>query len=595
MTQALPDTPTPATGTAATASAPAPATLRVRAGQASRAGRKPENEDAIGIRLPEPAVVARKGVALALADGVSGAGEGRHAAEASVQGFLNDYYSTPDTWTVRTAADRVLSALNRWLHGQGQQYTQVHQGFLCTFSALVLRSQSAHIFHIGDSRVWRLRDRTLEPLTLDHATRVGGGTTYLTRALGMDHQVEIDFRVTDVQTGDLFLLSTDGVHGFLPMPQLRKLLDGAAQDPQACCEQLLDAALAAGSDDNLSCQLLVVDAMAPADADDSRLQAATLPFLPDLAPGQLLDGLRVEGELHANARSQVYAVRDEASGRRLALKTPSRLCEGDTVALERFAIEDWLGQRFDHRHLIRGVPPLRERRSLYLLQEFLEGETLGAWSRQHPVPPVQTVVEFAVQAVKGLQALHRREVLHLDVRPDNLFLCSDGTLKLIDFGSVRVAGLDARTVEDTPGAAEYAAPECLLQVPRDERADQFSLAVTLYELLTGEHPFGDSYARARTLFDLQRLRYQSACRRNPHVPLWLDAALKKALSFSADERYETLSEFLADLRRPNPSLAPVEARPWLERDPAGFWRALALLMTAVALAEFFWMLSPFSR
>lgn len=570
----------------------APAGLCVRAGQASRAGRKSENEDALGIRVPEPPLLARKGVALALADGVSGAGEGRHAAEACVQGFLSDYYSTPDTWSVRTAGERVLSALNRWLHGQGQQYTQVHQGFLTTFSAVVLRAQSAHLFHVGDSRVWRWRQGALEPLTLDHATRLGAGKTYLTRALGMAHQVEIDYRVCDVAAGDVFLLSSDGVHEFLSPPRLKRLLNDAAADPQACCERLLDAALEAGSDDNLSCQLLVVDALAPPEAGDSRRLAASLPLLPDLAPGQRLDGLVVEAELHANARSQVYRVRDEAGGRTLVLKTPSRLCEGDEAALARFAVEDWLGQRFDHRHLIRGVVPVRERSGLYLLQEALEGETLSAWRRRHPRPAVPEVVALAAQAVKGLQALHRREVLHQDLKPDNLFLCSDGTLKLIDLGAARVAGLEDAEGADFPGAAEYAAPECLLHLPRDARADQFALAVTVYELLTGAHPFGEEWTRARTVYDFRRLRYQSACRHHPHVPLWLDAALCKALALDPEQRYESLSEFLADLQRPNPALAPVGARPWLERDPAGFWRALALALAAVALLEFLLLVAP---
>lgn len=583
MNQALPHTPSPTRQG-----------LSVRAGQASRAGRKPENEDALGLRLPDSPPLRHRGLAMALADGVSGTGEGRHAAEVAVQGFLTDYYATPETWSVKTAGERVLSALNRWLHGQGQQYTQAHQGLLTTFSALVLRAHTAHLFHVGDSRIWRLRNRHLEPLTQDHATRVGATRTYLTRALGMDHQVEIDFRATDAQADDVFLLTSDGVHGFLPTPRMKRLLEGAADDPQACCERLLDAALEAGSDDNLSCQILVVVALDPPQAEDTHLQATTLPLLPDLSPGMVIDGLRVEAELHANARSHVYRVRDEATGEVLALKTPSRLCADDAAALARFAQEDWLGQRFDQRHLLRGVVPRRARTGLYLLQDYLEGETLAAWGRHHPLPPAQTVAGFAAQAVRGLQALHRREVLHQDIKPENLFLCTDGTLKLIDYGAARAAGHGDADAAERPGAAEYAAPEYALGLRRDERADQFALAATLYELLTGSHPYGDGYARCATLFDFQKLRYASACRHNPHVPLWLDAALKKALSFAPAERYDSLSEFLADLTRPNPALAPVQARPWLERDPAGFWKAVALVMTGLALLELFWLLPPAS-
>lgn len=565
--------------------------LQVRAAQCSRAGRKPENEDALGIRVPHDHQSVSKGVALVLADGVSGSGEGRRAAEVSVQGFLTDYYATPETWTVKTSGERVLSALNRWLYGQGQQYTQAHQGFLTTFSALVIRSQTAYLFHVGDTRIQRLRGDTLEPLTKDHATRVGSDKTYLTRALGMDWQVEIDYRTADVQAGDVFFLSTDGVHEFLPRPMLKKLLGSATENPESCCEAILDVAYELGSDDNISCQIIVIDALAAMGADDSRLQAASLPLPPELQIGQILDGLRIEAELHANARSQLYLVRDEKSGNAYVLKTPSRHFEDDKDQLMRFALEDWIGQRIDQAHVVKGVAPPQARHCLYLLQEYLEGETLGAWAKTHPRPAAQTVVAFAEQAIKGLRTLHRRETLHQDIKPDNLFLCRNGTLKLIDLGAVHVAGLGDESPQDRPGAAEYAAPEYALNLPRDARSDQFSLAVTLYELLTATHPYGEAYVRATSVAHFQRLEYISACRHNPHVPLWLDSALKKALAFAPQQRYDSLSEFLVDLQKPSPVLAPVNARPWLERDPAGFWRAFALTMGLLAVFELFWILS----
>ena len=562
-------------------------TLRVRAAQSSRAGRKPENEDALGIRLPDDHALISKGIALALADGVSGAGEGRRAAEVSVQGFLSDYYATPETWTVKTSTFRVLAALNRWLYGQGQQYTQMHHGFLTTFAALVVRSQTAHIFHVGDTRIQRLRGSTLEPLTLDHATRVGAEKTYLSRAFGMDWQVEIDYRTVDVQPGDIFLLSTDGVHEFLPNPRLKSLLAQALDNPETCCEALLDAAYMAGSDDNISCQILVIDSIPPLEAEDSRLQASHLPLLPGLVAGQIIDGLHIDAELYASSRSQLYLVHDEITRRVMTLKMPSMHYADDVEHLARFALEDWVGQRIDHWNVVKGWPAPRQRKCLYLLQEYLDGETLAAWAKKNPHPPVQIITGFAAQIIKGLRALHRRETLHQDLKPDNIFLCSDGTVKLIDLGSASVAGFEDKLSNGRPGAAEYAAPEYAFNLPRDSRADQFSLAITLYELLTGQHPFGEAYAVAQSPADFQLLHYTSACRHNPHVPVWLDAALKKACSFVADERYAALSEFLMDLESPNPTLAPVNARPWLERDPAGFWRSVALLLMAIALGELF--------
>ncbi len=551
--------------------------LMVAAAQYSSAGLKDVNEDALGIRLPPEPLRSRKGVAMVVADGVSAAQGGRQAAEASVQSFLSDFYSTPDSWSVKTSGERVLSALNRWLYGQGQQYINAHQGFLTTFTALVLRSRTAHIFHVGDTRLYRLRDGELELLTKDHAMRVNAQTTYLTRALGMDWYVEIDYGATDIRAGDLFFSASDGVHGFVPRALLSDILQDHTRTLEQRCQHLVELALEQGSDDNLSAQLLEVQQLGRGDADDSRLAAVQLPMPPDLSPGQVLDGYEVEAELHASPRSHLYRVRDQATGQVYALKAPSRFFEQDLEYRSHFAVEEWIGSRIDSPHVVKVYTPERARQCLYYIQEYLEGETLRAWRERNPDPDIKTVVGFAGQIMKGLRALHRREALHQDIKPDNLFLCKDGTIKLIDLGSAFVANLHEGATPAQPGAREYAAPEYALNQKPDTRAEQFSLAATIYELLTGQLPYGQTYAQAISQQDFQRLRYTSACRHNPHVPLWLDAALKKALAIHPDLRYEALGELLDDLQRPNPRHASTP-QPWLERNPLRFWQALAAVL-----------------
>lgn len=553
--------------------------LQVAVAQRSSAGVKPGNEDALGIRIPAPGQQA-KGVALVIADGVSSADAGRQAAEAAVHGFLNDYYATPDTWSVQTAGERVVSALNRWLHGRGQQHAE-NQGWLTTFSALVLRGRSAHVLHIGDTRVWRLREGTLEQLTQDHCTRVSADTTYLSRALGMDWRVDIEYGHTDIQPDDLFLTSSDGVHGVLPSAEIKRLLL-AAEDLDAACDALLAAALAAGSQDNLSCQLARVQTVGLDEQEALSRLGARLPVPPPLRPGQSLDGYLIEAEVHASPRSQLYRVRDIRSGKVYALKTPGLQFEDDEDYRAHFALEGWIGQRIDSPHVIRVHAPARAPQGLYHILDWVEGESLAAWRERQTRVDIDEVVGFARQIVAGLRALHRRDTLHQDLKPDNILLTRDGVLKLIDLGSARVAGLqDApRDLLDRPGATDYAAPEYALGLARDTRADQFSLAVTLYELLTGRHPYGEGYGRLQTPADFHRVRYDSACRHNPHVPIWLDAALRKACAIHPESRYEALSEFLLDLERPNPSLTPNQRLPWIERDPVRFWRTLAWLALA---------------
>ena len=136
--------------------------LAVTVAQHSSAGVKPRNEDCIAIQIPQDAQLTTKGIVAAIADGVSAAEAGREASEIAVKGFINDYYSTPDSWSVKQSAHKVLIALNRWLYGQGQKFLEAEKGYVTTFSTLILKSQAAYVFHVGDSRIYRLRDGALE-------------------------------------------------------------------------------------------------------------------------------------------------------------------------------------------------------------------------------------------------------------------------------------------------------------------------------------------------------------------------------------------------------------------------------------------------
>ena len=160
--------------------------LRISAGQATDAGAKPANEDCMGLCIPEGHGLTTKGVAAVIADGVSSAEAGREASESCVQGFLADYYSTPESWSVKQSGHAVLTALNRWLYSRGREYQDRHRGYVTTFSAVVFKSHSAHLFHVGDSRIYRLRQGELELLTRDHATRISSEQSYLSRAMGLD-------------------------------------------------------------------------------------------------------------------------------------------------------------------------------------------------------------------------------------------------------------------------------------------------------------------------------------------------------------------------------------------------------------------------
>ena len=556
--------------------------MRLSVAQHSVAGRKDINEDSLGVRVPDGLALTTKGAVAVIADGVSAAEAGKEAAESCVTGFLNDYFSTPDMWSVKRSAQQVLNALNRWLFAQGQGFAQAEKGYVSTLSAIVLKSRTAHIFHVGDSRIYRLRSGVLEPLTRDHARRINRHQTYLTRAMGLDASLDVDYRTVEVEQGDLFLLTTDGVHDVLGSAEMAELIpiDGGPLD--VACESLIASALSAGSTDNLSCQLLRVDTLPVPEADDVYRKLAELPFPPPLEKGAVVDGLLVEAEIHASARSQVYRVYDPECQRRYVMKTPSPNYVDDPAYIERFVLEGWIGSRIDNEHVVAVVPTPHQPSYLYYLTEWVEGVTLSQWMKQHPAPALADVLALITGVAEGIQAMHRKGTLHQDIKPDNILVREDGVPVIIDFGSCYVASLAeiAAPIERdlVLGTAQYSAPEHVLGRTAGAAADQFSLAVIVFEWLAGKQPYAGKLEGSQSLAAYSRLKYISLCSYNPHVPLWIDGAIRKALSINPASRYGDIAEFLHDLKHPNPRFSTVHYQPLVEKNPLLFWQVLSAVL-----------------
>lgn len=567
--------------------------LKVRVGQHSAAGRKPLNQDFHGAALPEGARLAAKGVAVALADGIGSSEVSHIASEFAVMGVLEDYYCTSDAWSVKKSAERVLAATNSWLHSRTRQSPwryEKDRGYVCTLSALILKSATAHLFHVGDSRIWRLAGGALEPLTQDHRVWVSGEQSYLARAIGFKPQLEIDYQALPLAEGDVFVLTTDGVHEHLSPAAMAQIVSLHAQDLDAAARTLVDAAYEAGSADNLTAQVVAVDALPRHDASEIQQQVTRLPPPPLLEARALIDGWRVVRELHAGPRSHVYLACDEASGQTVVLKTPSIDLQDDPAYLERFMLEEWVARRIASPHVLKPVERVRERTHLYVVTEYIEGRTLAQWMADHPRPDVETVRRIVEQIGRGLQAFHRLEMLHQDLRPENIMIDATGTVKIIDFGAVRVAGLAEMEQPLQEGAilgtTQYAAPEHFLGEAGTPRSDVFSLGVIAYQMLSGRLPYGAEVARARTRAAQRRLQYATVLDDEREIPVWLDAALRKAVDVDPYSRYEEVSEFIHDLRHPNAALAG-RPRPLIERHPVRFWKTVSALLALAVLVLVF--------
>lgn len=563
-------------------------TLKVRLGQCTDKGRKKINQDAVAACIPTEPLLSGKGVALALADGISSSNVSQIASETAVTSFLDDYYCTSDAWSVKNAARKVLQATNSWLYSQTRNSPyrfERDKGYICTFCALIVKSNTAHLFHSGDSRIYRLSESTLEPLTEDHRRRVDAETSYLTRALGVNHALEVDYQALNLQVGDRFLLATDGVYEFISDAQIQQVWRDYSEDLNRAAQVLVETALANGSDDNLSVQLLEIQQLPARGVHEVQQQLHSLPLPPRLQPRMEFDGFNIVREIYISSRSHVFLAEDKQSGEKVVIKTPSVEKRGQPDYLEHFLMEDWIARRIDNVHVLKAAEQSRPRRYLYLTTKYIEGQTLVQWMRDNPNPKLELVRDIIEQIARGLQAFHRQEMIHQDLRPNNVMIDSEGTVKIIDFGATRVAGVAEAQPQDMaiPGTAQFAAPEYFNGEAAGTYSDIFSLGVIVYQMLTGELPYGTSVAKASSGQARQKLLYQSIALKRKDIPPWVDAAIARAVHIKPAKRYRELSEFMIDLRQPNRQFLNQTKPPLIERNPVKFWQGVSLVLLIALL------------
>ncbi len=566
-----------------------PRELKISVGQFSDRGRKETNQDFHGVLIPDEPLLGLKGISIALADGISTSKVSRVAAESAVKGFLTDYYCTSESWSVRTSAQRVLEATNSWLHAQTRsQYAHDRdRGYVCTLSAMVIKSTTGHIFHVGDSRIYRLSGNSLEQLTTDHRVVVSPEQSYLGRALGASSLVEIDYLTFRIERGDTFLLVTDGIYEHVGDRVMAKAIRDGADDLDRAAETIVGLAFGLGSGDNLTVQIVRVDELPDGEASEVLAQPRELPLPPLLEARAVFDGYRIVRELHGSSRSHIYLAVDIETDAVVAIKIPSIDLRDNPDYLKRFMMEEWVARRIDSPHVLKPCLLQRKRNFLYVVTEYIDGQTLTQWMIDNPKPGLETVRGIVEQIAKGLRAFHRKEMLHQDIRPDNIMIDATGTVKIIDFGSTMVSGVveaaPSGTRDDIPGTQQFTAPEYFLGEPATSRSDLFSLGVLTYQMLTGKLPYGMQIANARTRSQFNGLVYRAASHGDRDVPQWIDRTLEKAVHPNPYKRYDSLSEFLFDLRHPNANYLSTSSTPLIERNPLLFWKCTAIVLVLAVI------------
>ena len=568
-------------------------TLKVSIGQYSTAGIKQQNQDFHGVYLPEGHVLKQKGIACVIADGIGSSNVSHLAAETAVGSFLSDYYSTSDAWSTQTSAERVIRATNSWLYAQTQQSQgrfDKDRGYVCTLSALILKQQQAHVFHVGDSRIYRIRDHEIELLTHDHRVWLSSREHYLSRALGADYRIEIDYRNIELKEKDIFLLMTDGVYEFVTDQQLLDLILVDA-DLNQLAKAFVEKALEQGSDDNLSLQVIHVEQLP--ELNQFHIQQDYV-FPQQLSKGEVFEGYVIDKILHQNHRSCLYLAHDTQQ-QPLVIKTLGVDLQQDKYAVEQFQLEDWVSKRLKHDNLMQCYPHNTEKKYLFQCYEYLQGETLAQWLHRQEKPlNLDEILPILQQTALALNAMHRLEMLHQDIRPKNIIVLNTESamkIKLIDYGSTAVRGLveiNPKNANRPLGTLAFMAPEYFIDHSPSVHSDQFSLAVMAYYLFTKQLPYGTDLARCNSLKQMKKVQYHSIRKYRPDLPIWLDKILGQALSIEPIHRFEALSELIHNLMHPSKELLNSKPPAIIERDPLRFWQMSCAVLGLLFLLSIAW-------
>ncbi|QBG37182.1 bifunctional protein-serine/threonine kinase/phosphatase [Litorilituus sediminis] len=569
---------------------PSQGSLKLSFGGFSTRGEKEENQDAFALKAAQGQEAELKGHVAVIADGVSSANCAAKASQMSVCHFIDEYMATPDTWSVHKSATQVLSALNQWLYSQ--QLVADAKGELSqwysTFSALVLKGNRAHLFHVGDCQVAKINADGYQVLTREHATSSG----ILNRAIGAANHIEIDASTTSLAVNDMFMLSCDGVHQFVKPKQVRRILS-QYQDLEVASEKISELAASQGSQDNLTCLLIKVEQLPSQQLGELVFTRRQQVIPPALKVGVKLDHFDVLEVIEQSNRSHVYLARDNHAKRLVVLKVPSVNFTEDEAYITNFIKEGWLGEKISHPGVMQIYPWRIHSKFLYHACEYIEGQTLTTWLADNPKATLAKVRDIAKQIVACLRVFQRHDVVHCDIKLDNFIMDVNGRIKLIDFGSCDIGALMdtdyIRHNQQPLGTMSYSAPELFYGKAANHQSELFSIGVVVYQLLTNALPFGEFSHIEQVPKQYSQWRYRSVTTYRQDLPSWLDMVLSKALSADPNSRYQYYSEFMRDLT--STSLDTVinqNTLPLIERNPVRFWQGVSggLVMIIAALVFF---------
>ncbi|MFC4311259.1 bifunctional protein-serine/threonine kinase/phosphatase [Steroidobacter flavus] len=555
--------------------------LHVGVGSHTHRGGRPQNEDFSACYVSQPLRQPAIGAIAALADGMGGTKGGRTAAELAVRGFIEGCLGQPITIGVPRISARAADAVNRWIYSMGRSDPELN-GMACTLSALVLCGRRAHVLHLGDSRIYRLRDNELSLLTTDHTLGAPGTTSVLTRAMGGEGRLCADHAIETLQVHDRYLICSDGVHGRLSRSEILAVVAKRAA-PEETAIQLVEQAVSHPAADNATALVLDVLALPETQFADLEIANAAWPLRSAPGAGEVIDDYELGDVLADGMYMRVFRALDRRARRDVILKFPKPRPGLETLLRSALLRELWIASHVRSPFVTEVLDAADGRRTcLYGVLPYYEGETLERRLLRRPPMSLSQGLDVSIKLAKALASLHRAGIVHRDVKPENVILESNGGLKLIDLGVARLRQFEEPESFEAPGTRSYMAPELFTGAPAEESSDIFALGVTIYRMFSGgAYPYGEIEPFAQPRFG----RLAPLSKHRPDLPAWLDHCLARALAVDRRDRYADAVEFAFELEHGSMRAAPQSlARLSLyERNPVRFWQVVSLILLIALL------------
>jgi len=261
---------------------------------------------------------------------------------------------------------------------------------------------------------------------------------------------------------------------------------------------------------------------------------------------QKIGKYEILSELGQGGMGVVYKARDSVIGRLVALKTVNADLVSDPEILMRFYREAQSAGTLQHPNIVTVFDLGEFEGQPYIAMEFVEGESLQSIIARQPTIPLAAKLKLAEQICSGLDHAHKNGIVHRDVKPGNILVKNDGTVKVVDFGIVRVESTTLTKTGMFMGTIQYASPEQLSESHVDQRSDLWSVVCVIYEFIAYRKPFEASNFGA-IVGKILTSEPEPLSRICPEVPAELDNLIAKGLKKDVGERYQTLEELMADL------------------------------------------------